>query len=124
MEGDEAKARAERLRDYLLEPMGRQRIRSYAELARRAKLRPNTLTDWWAQGKVPSDAALLRIAGVLDIDVGHLWRAYQGRPDAVPEGELVTISRAELEAMLRRAGEAAARLVLAETEPGEPDHDA
>ena len=110
MENDEAKARGAALRGYLLRVMAAAGVRSFAELARRAGIRENTIVEWWSKGKVPSNDSLGKIARALGLPGGasDLIAAYEGR--RAGPGRFVT--DADLEAMLARVAETAARRVL------------
>ncbi len=114
MENDEAKMRGAALRDYLLLVMPSCGVRSFAELARRASIRENTIVEWWSKGKVPSNDSLGKVARALGLPGGasDLIEAYEGR--RAGPGRFVT--DADLETLLARVAETAVRRVLEERE--------
>jgi len=97
MERDEAKVRGAALRTYLLACLPVPNASSITALARKASLRPSTLTDWWTRGTVPDAASLQRLAAALGVDLADLVAAYQG------SGARTWILRdPDLEALIRR----------------------
>jgi transcriptional regulator with XRE-family HTH domain len=109
MERDQAKTRGAALRAHLLMRLPVPGATSVTALARKAGLRPSTVTEWWTRGAVPDAASLQLLAGALGVELGELVAAYQGTGVRT-----WVLTDPELEAMMRRAAEAAVRLVLAE----------
>jgi transcriptional regulator with XRE-family HTH domain len=83
-------------------------------LARRAGLRPSTVTAWWTRGTVPDHRSLERLAGALGLPAEALVAAYDG---TAPAGRVWVLTTPELEELLRRAAEEGARRALAERDP-------
>jgi transcriptional regulator with XRE-family HTH domain len=97
MERDEAKVRGAALRAYLLAYLPVPDASSITALARKAGLRPSTVTDWWTRGAVPDAASLQRLASALGVDLSDLVAAYQA------SGSRTWILRQpDLEALIRR----------------------
>ncbi|MGA2514212.1 MAG: helix-turn-helix transcriptional regulator [Candidatus Limnocylindrales bacterium] len=116
MERDQAKARGTALREYLQARLPVAGAQTVTSLARKAGVRPNTMTSWWTKGTVPDNATLELLAGALGVQLADLVEAYQGSG-----GRTWVFSDRELEALLERAAERGAeravRRVLAEREP-------
>jgi len=108
---DEAKLRGAALRDFLRSKLPVPGARSITALARKAGLRPNTVTSWWSKGFVPDNASLERLAGALDLELVDLIRAYNATPEPT-----WTFTNAELESLLDRTVEKALLRVRAERE--------
>ncbi len=113
MERDEAKARGRALRAYLESRLPIRDTRSVSGLARKAGIRPNTLTSWWSSGTVPDSATLRLLANALGVELADLSAAYEGS-----ESRTWVLSDPELEVLLERAAETAVRRVLAEGDGG------
>jgi transcriptional regulator with XRE-family HTH domain len=86
---------------------------SITALARKAGLRPSTVTSWWSRGTVPDAASLQLIATALGVGFPELVAAYQSTGVRT-----WVLTDPELEALMQRAAEEAVRRVLAEREPG------
>jgi transcriptional regulator with XRE-family HTH domain len=111
MDRDEAKARGIVLRTFLRSQLPVPEARSITALARKAGLRPNTLTSWWSKGYVPDNNSLRLLADALGVGLSDLVAAYEGS-----SGHTWVLTNPELEALVDRAAEAAVRRVLAERE--------
>jgi transcriptional regulator with XRE-family HTH domain len=109
MERDQAKDRGAALRAHLLMRLPVPDANSITALARKAGLRPSTVTAWWTRGTVPDAASLQLIAKALNVDLGELVAAYQSTGVRT-----WVLTDPELEALLTRAAEEAVRRVLAE----------
>jgi transcriptional regulator with XRE-family HTH domain len=109
MERDDAKARGAALRAYLASKLPVPGAASVTALARKAGLRPTTVTSWWTKGYVPDNASLRLLADALGVELSDLVAAYEGSA-----GRTWVFSDPELEALLTRAAETAVRRVLAE----------
>lgn len=109
MERDEARIRGAALREHLQARLPVPGATSVTALARKAGLRPSTVTAWWASGTVPDAASLQRLAEALHVPLSELVEAYEG-------SGLRTwvLTDQELETLLQRAAAAAVRQVLAE----------
>jgi transcriptional regulator with XRE-family HTH domain len=107
MERDEAKARGAALKVYLLARLPVTGAASITALARRAGLRPSTVTDWWAQGTVPDAASLQHLAEALGVDLAELVGAYQGsgaRTWVFTDTDLESLVRRVVEETVRALG--------------------
>lgn len=118
MERDAAKARGTALREYVQARLPVAGAQTITSLARKAGVRPNTMTSWWTKGTVPDNATLELLAGALGVGLADLVAAYQGS-----SGRNWVLTDTELEALLDRAAERGAeravRWVLAERERDE-----
>jgi transcriptional regulator with XRE-family HTH domain len=101
--------RAQALKNYLLAHLPQPGIASMSALARKAGLRPSTVTAWWSQGTVPDHRSLQNLAEALGLPVEALVAAYEG--DA-PPGRVWVLTTPELEELLSRAAEEGARRAL------------
>ncbi len=113
MERDEAKARGQALRSYLQLRLPLSDASSVTTLARKAGIRPNTMTAWWTHGTVPDHATLRLLADSLGVDLSDLIAAYEGGSQRT-----WVLTDPELEALLERAAETAVRRMVLEREPG------
>jgi len=111
MDRQMAQARGVALRSYLQAHLPQPDLGSVSALARRAGLRPSTVTAWWGRGTVPDHRSLERLAEALGLPVGSLVAAYEG---SAPPGRVWVLTSPELEELLRRAAEEGARRALAE----------
>jgi transcriptional regulator with XRE-family HTH domain len=109
MERDEAKVRGEALRAHLQSRLPVPDAKSVSALARRAGLRPTTVSSWWTKGNVPDNASLRLLADALGVDASDLVAAYEGS-----SGRTWVFTDPELEALIDRVSELTARRVLAE----------
>ncbi len=109
MERDEAKVRGEALRLHLQSRLPVPDAQSVSSLARKAGLRPTTVSSWWTKGNVPDNASLRLLADALGVDASDLVAAYEGS-----SGRTWVLTDPELEALVGRAAEAAVRRVLTE----------
>jgi transcriptional regulator with XRE-family HTH domain len=112
MDRDEAKVRGASLRAFLRSQLPVPGARSITALARRAGLRPNTVTSWWSKGFVPDNTSLRLLADALGVELSDLVAAYEGS-----SGSTWTFTSPELEALIDRAVDTAIRRVLAERSP-------
>lgn len=71
-----------RLKRYVLAVMaGHEEIRTVSELCRRAGLNRNTIYDWFTGAAVPSPSGIAKLAAALDVSMGDIYAAYDGRMD-------------------------------------------
>ena len=71
-----------RLRRYVNAALARNdQTRSISALCRRAALNRNTLYDWFTGAAVPSPGGFAKLAEALDVGIGDLYAAYDGRAD-------------------------------------------
>ena len=71
-----------RLRRFVDAAMARSdEVRTISALCRRAHLNRNTIYDWFTGEAVPSPAGMAKLAAALDVGVGDLYAAYDGRAD-------------------------------------------
>jgi transcriptional regulator with XRE-family HTH domain len=113
MDRDEAKVRGTALRSYLQSRLPVEGASSITALARKAGVRPATLSEWWSKGHVPDSATLSLLADALGVDLGEIVDAYRGS-----SARTWVLSTPELEVLLERAVEMTMRRVLAERERG------
>jgi transcriptional regulator with XRE-family HTH domain len=113
MKTQEDKQRGSALKAYLETRLPLPGVGSISALARKAGLRPSTLTAWWGRGAVPDNASLERLATVMGVDLAEVVAAYRG---SGASGRSWVFTDAELEALLKRAAKEAVREVLAERE--------
>lgn len=104
-----AQARAVALRGYLQAHLPQPGIASVSALARKAGLRPSTVTAWWSRGTIPDHLSLERLAGALGLQVESLVSAYEG---TAPAGRVWILTSPELGQLLSRAAEEGARRAL------------
>jgi transcriptional regulator with XRE-family HTH domain len=109
MERDEAKIRGEALRLNLQSRLPVPGADSVSGLARKAGLRPSTVSAWWSRGTVPDGESLRLLAGALGVETSELVSAYEGS-----SGRNWVFTDPELEALIDRVTEVAVRRVLAE----------
>ena len=107
MERDAAKVRGAALREYIELRLPVVGARSVSSLARKAGIRPNTMTSWWTKGTVPDSATLQLLADALGVELSALVAAYQGTG-----GRTWILSDPDLETVIERV----VRRVLAERE--------
>jgi transcriptional regulator with XRE-family HTH domain len=112
MERDEAKVRAEALRQHLQSRLPVPGADSVSGLARKAGLRPRTVSAWWSRGTVPDGESLRRLSDALGVESSELVSSYEGTG-----GRTWVLTDPELEALIDRVTEVAVRRVLAEQEP-------
>jgi len=77
-------------------------------LARRAGLRPNTVTSWWTKGNLPDNASLQLLAGALEVELPELVAVYEGS-----RGRTWVLTDPELQALIEQAVETTVRRDLA-----------
>jgi transcriptional regulator with XRE-family HTH domain len=111
MDRDEAKARGQVLRTFLRSQLPGPEARSITALARKAGLRPNTLTSWWSKGYVPDNNSLRLLADALGVELSDLVATYEGS-----SGRTWVLTDHELEALIERTVEMTVRRVMAERE--------
>lgn len=111
MDRHAAQGRGVTLRSYLEGHLPQPGIGSLSALARRAGLRPSTLTAWWTRGTVPDHRSLERLAQALGLPTEALVAAYDG---TAPAGRVWVLTSPELEELLRRAAKEGARDALAD----------
>ena len=111
MDRHAAQARGVTLRSYLQGHLPQPGIASMSALARRAGLRPSTLTAWWTHGSVPDHQSLERLAQALGLPAEALVAAYEG---TAPAGRVWVLTSPELQELLRTAAEEGARRALAD----------
>ena len=111
MDRDEAKARGLVLRTFLRSQLPVPEARSITALARKAGLRPNTLTSWWSKGYVPDNNSLRLLADALGVELSDLVAAYEGS-----SGRTWVLTDHELEALIERTVEMTVGRVRAERE--------
>src|ERR1035437_2849756 len=111
MDRDEAKARGLVLRTFLRSQLPVPEARSITALARKAGLRPNTLTSWWSKGYVPDNNSLRLLADALGVELSDLVAAYEGS-----SGHTWVFTNPELAELIDRAVDTAIRRVLTERE--------
>jgi len=116
MDRDEAKARGVALKAYLQSQLPVTNARSITALARKAALRPNTVSSWWTKGHVPDNTSLRLLAEALGVELSDLIGAYEGS-----SGRTWVFTDPELEALVERSVETAVRRVLAEQERAKED---
>lgn len=119
METEDRVRRGQSLRAYIeghFQPWG---VRSWNDLARKARKRPNTFSDW-AKGSVPSPETMEAIAPLLGVSVEALWAAYEARgasngaaPASVTADEIDAVL-GRLSGLLRELAEHAAKAAVAE----------
>jgi len=109
MDRDEARERGRTLRVFLRSRLPVPEAKSITALARKAGLRPNTVSSWWSEGDVPDNASLGLLANALGVDLSDLVAAYEGS-----SGNSWVLTDRELQALIERAVEAAVRRLLAE----------
>jgi transcriptional regulator with XRE-family HTH domain len=109
MDRDEAKARGIALRAFIRSQLPVPEARSVTALARKAGLRPNTVTSWWTKGYVPDNTSLRLLADALGVELSELVTAYEGSA-----GPTWVLTSPELQALVERGAEVAVRRVLAE----------
>jgi transcriptional regulator with XRE-family HTH domain len=114
MDRDEARARGVALRVFLTARLPVEGARSVTALARKAGIRPATVTGWWTKGHVPDNASLRLLADALGVELSDLAAAYEGTG-----GRTWVFTDQELRALIDTAAEAAARRVLAERDRGQ-----
>jgi transcriptional regulator with XRE-family HTH domain len=114
MERDEAKVRGEALRVYLQSRLPVPDAQSVSSLARKAGLRPTTVSSWWTKGNVPDNASLRLLADTLGVDSSDLVSAYEGT-----SGRTWVLTDPELEALIDRAADKVVRRILTERPQGE-----
>lgn len=113
MERDQAKDRGAALRAHLLMRLPVPGATSITALARKAGLRPSTVTAWWSRGTVPDAASLQLVATAMGVDLAELVAAYQSSGVRT-----WVLTDPELDTLMRRAAEEAVRRVLAERDHG------
>jgi transcriptional regulator with XRE-family HTH domain len=109
MNRDETRARGAALRAFMKSKLPVPSARSITGLARKAGLRPNTVSSWWSKGFVPDNASLELLADALGLELADLVGAY-----GTPGGRTRQFTDPELEALIDRVTEVAVRRVLAE----------
>ena len=71
-----------RLRRFVNAALARNdEIRSISALCRRAALNRNTLYDWFTGASMPSPGGFAKLAEALEVGIGDLYAAYDGRAD-------------------------------------------
>jgi len=112
MERDEAKVRGEALRAHLQSRLPVPEAKSVSSLARKAGLRPTTVSSWWTKGTVPDNASLRLIAEALGVEGSDLVAAYEGS-----SGQMWMFTNPELESLVERIVETTIRRMAEEHEP-------
>ena len=116
MDRYDAKAKGQALRAYLESKLPVPDARSITSLARKAGLRPTTMSGWWSRGNSPDSASLRLLAEAISVPLSDLIGAYEGS-----SGRSWVFTDPELEALIDRVSEVAVRRVLAERESPEDD---
>jgi transcriptional regulator with XRE-family HTH domain len=109
MDRYDATASGEALQAFIRSRLPVPGAKSITALARKAGLRPNTLSSWWTEGRRPDSASLQRVAIALGVDLSELVAAYEGS-----SGRTWVFTDPELEALIDRVSEVTVRRVLAE----------